>query len=65
MVTLNQSSSLLKRIVWSVVSKAADRSNKVNAMTLPSASDDRISFVDLKKGSFSCVKFPLCRLIII
>ena len=32
-VTLNQSSSLLKRIVWSMVSNALERSSKVNAVT--------------------------------
>ena len=35
--TLNQSSSLLKRIVWSMVLKAAERSSKVTAVTLPAS----------------------------
>ena len=41
-VTLNQSSSLLSRIVWSMVSKAAERSSNVSAVTLPAFFDARI-----------------------
>ena len=42
-VTPNQSLSLLSRIVWSMVSKAAERSSNVSAVTLPASIDARIS----------------------
>ena len=42
-VTPNQSSSLLSRIVWSMVSKAIERSSIVSAVTLPASTDARIS----------------------
>ena len=42
-VTPNQSSSPLSRIVWSMVSKAAERSSNVSAVTLPASIDTRIS----------------------
>ena len=42
-VTPNQLSSLLRRIVWSIVSKAAERSSNVSTVTLPASIDDRIS----------------------
>ena len=39
----NHSSSLLMRIEWSIESKAAERSSKVTAVTLPASIDTRIS----------------------
>ena len=39
----------LKRIVWSMIWKAAERSSKVKAMTLPSSIDDRISLRILRR----------------
>ena len=42
-VTPIQSSSLLRRIVWSLVSKAIERSSNVSAVTLLASIDARIS----------------------
>ena len=39
----NQSSSLLKKIVWSMVLKAAERSSNVRVVTFPASTDARIS----------------------
>ena len=61
----NQSSNLLRRIVWSVVSKAAERSSRVNAVTLPSSTDDRISLWILRRSLSVQMKFPVYRLIMI
>ena len=43
LVTPNQSTSLLKRVEWSMVSKAGERSSKVSAVTLQSSIDEKIS----------------------
>ena len=49
-VTLNHSSSVLKRIVWSIISKTAERAGTVSAATLPASIDDRISLWNLRKA---------------
>ena len=49
-LTPNQLPSLLRRIVWSIVSKAAERSSRVNAVTLPSSIDERISLWILRRA---------------
>ena len=49
-LTPNQSPSLLRRIVWSIVSKAAERSSRVNAVTLPSSIAERISLWILRRA---------------
>ena len=49
-VTQNQLLSLLKRIVWFMVSKAAERSSKVSAVTLPASVDARISLWILRRA---------------
>ena len=51
-LTPSQSSSLFKRIVWSLVSKAAERSSNVGAVTLPASIDARISLW-IWRGAFS------------
>ena len=45
-LTPNHLPSLLRRIVWSIVLKAAERSSRVNAVTLPSSIDERISLYE-------------------
>ena len=49
-VTPNQLSSLCKRIVWSMASKAAERSTNVSVVTLPVSSDARISLRILRRA---------------
>ena len=48
-VTPNQSPSLLKRIIWSLVSKELERSSNVSAVTLPASIDARISLGILRR----------------
>ena len=48
-VPLNQSSSLLKRLVWSMILIAAKRSSTVSAVTLPASFDTRISLRILRR----------------
>ena len=58
-VTPKHSVSLLKRIVCSMVSKEAGRSTKVNVMTLPSSSDDRVSInQSINQSSFYSANIP-------
>ena len=64
-VTPNQSPTFLKRIVWSMESKAAERSSNVSAVTLPASIDARMSLWIFSRAGSVEVKLPICRLILI
>ena len=55
-------SSLWRRILWSIVSKAADRSSKVRAVTWPLSVAVRMSLLNLKNDSFCRVELFVGRL---